>query len=426
MASHGVARTIRAYTEERRVRDLEKIETYRDLENQIRSQVASGNYGLTLFYLTTKLLHLNPEYYTIWNVRRRCLLLGLLSRRSGGSSSLKASLSTSLNATTRPSDSVSLHSSSDAVPPDQRSPRTRKGGAIPITSTATADPPGLDTQDQASDAQNLELDGNVLQSELAFTVPLLLKFPKSYHIWNFRQWTLSQVTLRLPVPITRKIWETELGLVSKMITKDRRNFHAWGYRRFVVAKLERPELQGKSMAEDEFAYTTEMIKFDLSNFSAWHHRSQLMPKLLDERGADDKMRAAFLDKELSIVWEALNVGPEDQSLWFYHSFLISHIVDHRNRQTIAPALTMEERIAYLRCEIDDIKDLLEDYPNIKWIYQGLLECSLALERLGQRVERDSGGASGPKIWLAKLRALDPMRTGRWNDLEREIGGWARY
>ncbi len=53
-----------------------------------------------------------------------------------------------------------------------------------------------------------------------------------------------------------------------MITKDQRNFYAWGYKRFVVAKLESPELQGKSMAEDEFAYTTEMIGFDLSNFSA--------------------------------------------------------------------------------------------------------------------------------------------------------------
>ncbi|KAI1421207.1 prenyltransferase alpha subunit repeat protein [Xylaria sp. FL1777] len=394
MASHGVARTIRAHTEEGRLRDLEKIKTYRDLENQIRSQVASGNHDVTLFHLATKLLHLNPEYYTIWNVRRRCLLSSLLSP----------------NATTRPSDNASLRSSSDAIPLDQRSPRTRKSDETPITSTTTVDPLGLDIQDQESDAQKLQSDGNILQSELAFTVPLLLKFPKCYHIWNFRQWTLSQVTLRLPVPTTREIWEKELGLVSKMLTKDRRNFHAWGYRRFLVAKLESPELQGTSMAEDEFAYTTEMIKLDLSNFSAWHHRSQLIPRLLDERGADDKMRTAFLDKELSIAQEALNVGPEDQSLWFYHSFLISHIVDPRNRQTIAPALTMEERIDYLRCEIDDIKDLLEDYPNIKWIYEGLLECSLALERLGQR------------IWLAKVRALDPIRTGRWNDLEREIQG----
>ncbi|KAH8156027.1 hypothetical protein CIB48_g12220 [Xylaria polymorpha] len=118
-----------------------------------------------------------------------------------------------------------------------------------------------------------------------------------------------------------------------MITKDRRNFHAWGYGRFVVANLESSELQGKSMTEDEFLFTTKMIGLDLSNFSAWHNRTQLIQRLLDERGADDQMRVAFLGKELSFVREALNVGPEDQSLWFYHSFLISFF-DDRNQQTI--------------------------------------------------------------------------------------------
>ncbi|TGJ81291.1 hypothetical protein E0Z10_g7478 [Xylaria hypoxylon] len=413
MASHGVARAIRAHTEEQRLRDLEKIKTYRDLENQIRSQLASGNHGLTLFHVTTKLLHLKPEYYTIWNVRRRCLLSGLLSRRSGGSSSLKASLSTSPNVTTRPSDNASLHSSSDAIPSDQRSPTVARSSAIPITSTATSNPP-VYAQDQALDTENLESDSNVLQSELAFTVPLLLKFPKSYCIWSFRKWILSQVILRLPILIACKIWETELGLVSKMITKDRRNFHAWGYRRFVVANLESSKLQGKSMAEDEFLFTTKMIKLDLSNFSAWHNRTQLIPRLLDERGADDQMRVAFLDKELSFVREALNVGPEDQSLWFYHSFLISFF-DDRNQQTIVPALTIEERTAYLTREIDDIKELLEDYPSIKRVHQGLLECSVVLNQLGQRVERDSGEFNDQETSLAKVRLLDSMRIGRWND-----------
>ena len=175
------------------------------------------------------------------------------------------------------------------------------------------------------------------------------------------------------------------------------------------------------MAEDEFADTTKLIGDDLSNFSAWHNRSQLILRVLDERGADDKMRAAFLDEELSKIREALNVGPEDQSLWYYHKFLISQIVDYGNPQTIAPALTVDDRAAYLRREIDNIKDLLEDYGGIKWIYEGLLECTLALERLEQPAGRDGGGFSGSKTWLAKLQALDTLRTGRWNDMERYIG-----
>lgn len=65
------------------------------------------------------------------------------------------------------------------------------------------------------------------------------------------------------------------------------------------------------MAEDEFAYTTRLISFDLSNFSAWHSRSQLLPKLLNERGTGAAIRAAFLGEELSMARKALNVGLED-------------------------------------------------------------------------------------------------------------------
>lgn len=367
LRQHGVTRGTRARTEEQRLQDLEKLKTYRDLENKIRTQAVSGTYDLVLFQLTTKLLRLNPEHYTIWNVRRRCLVSGLLTR--------------------------------------------------------AGDQQGSDAQDQALDSKNQESEANVLHSELAFTIPLLMQFPKCYWIWGFRQWILSQAIIRLPVPVTREIWRTELGLTSKMLDKDPRNFHAWGYRRIVVAKLESPELRGKSMAEDEFAYTTEMIGRNLSNFSAWHNRSQVIPALLEERGADDEMRAAFLAEELYFVRGALNVGPEDQSLWYYHQFLMSQLVDHGNRQTIARAFTVHEKAAYVRHEIDEIKDLLEDYASIKWIYEALLEYTLALERLEQRTERGDGRVRDLQTWLAKLRALDPMRTGRWNDVEREMGPW---
>ena len=132
-----------------------------------------------------------------------------------------------------------------------------------------------------------------------FTVPLLIEFPKCYWIWDYRRWILLQAIQRLPVEVARRIWEEELGLVGKMLSKDRRNFHAWGYRRHVVAQLEHAELNGQSMVESEFEYTTKMIHVDLSNFSAWHNRSQMIPRLLDERKADDASRTEFLEKGTS-------------------------------------------------------------------------------------------------------------------------------
>lgn len=139
----------------------------------------------------------------------------------------------------------------------------------------------------------------MIRAELGFTVPLLLEFPKCYWIWNYRLWTLDRAIERLDISLACRIWEEELRLVSKMLVKDRRNFHAWGYRRHVVAQLESPVLNGQSLVEPEFEYTTTKIRDDLSNFSAWHNRSQLIPRLLNEREADDENRKAFLDNGLS-------------------------------------------------------------------------------------------------------------------------------
>lgn len=153
-----------------------------------------------------------------------------------------------------------------------------------------------------------------------------MSLPKCYWIWNFRQWILSQAIFRLGVAAARETWYTELGLTSLMLERDQRNFHAWGYRRILVDKLESPELGGKSMVEDEFAYTTKIIHCNLSNFSAWYHRSRVISRLLQERAAEHRERAAFLDQELDLVRRALDVGPEDQSLWYYHQFLMSQII----------------------------------------------------------------------------------------------------
>ncbi|KAL2687556.1 hypothetical protein Neosp_005117 [[Neocosmospora] mangrovei] len=396
---HGVARTARTRTEEQRQQDQEKIQKYRALEDQIRQQITDGNYGPETFQLTSKLLRLNPEYYTIWNARRRCLISGLLSKPSAGSSLSKASQN-SLATGTRSASSADSSPSSSTETPQHPSPRTAgRSGTTPDDDTK---------------------DVETVRAELGFTVPLLVGFPKCYWIWNYRLWILDQATERFDKLVARRIWEEELGLVSKMLTKDRRNFHAWGYRRHVVAQLESSVLNGKSLAEPEFEYTTKKIHEDLSNFSAWHNRSQIITRLLDERKADDASRKEFLDKELDLVRDALNVGPEDQSLWYYHQFLVLNLADPAGSRQIAPSLTVDQRKSYIDSEVTDIKDLLEDYADIKWIYEALIEYAVALNQLTGN-SPESEYKKDVASWLVKLRELDPMRKGRWADLEKQLG-----
>ncbi|KAM0191217.1 hypothetical protein ACHAPA_007559 [Fusarium lateritium] len=399
MTSHGIARTARSRTEEQRQQDSVKIQKYRGLEDDIRQKISDNNYGPETFQLTSKLLRLNPEYYTIWNARRRCLIYGLLSKPSAGSPPSKESQSTSATGTHTASSAASLPSSSTETPPLPNPPTAGKTGT---------------TTDGDADA-----DAEVIRAELGFTVPLLLEFPKCYWIWNYRLWTLDRAIERLDISLARRIWEEELGLVSKMLIKDRRNFHAWGYRRHVVTQLESPVLNGQSLVEPEFEYTTKKISQDLSNFSAWHNRSQLIPRLLKEREANDESRKAFLDNELELIRGGLNVGPEDQSLWYYHQFLVLNLADPTSSRQIAPKLTVEERKTYIDREVIDIKDLLEDYRDIKWIYEALVEYAIALAQLtGQPFEPET--QNDVTSWLENLRKLDPKRNGRWDDLEKEL------
>lgn len=114
----------------------------------------------------------------------------------------------------------------------------------------------------------------------------------------------------------------------------------------------------------------------------------------------------------------LNVGPEDQSLWFYHQYLMSNVTDYVGRPTIMPNLEFEDRVTYVTTELEELEEILEDFGDVKWIYEALLEYTLSLQRLEER-QPDAAEKERLGAWLGKLRQLDPLRNGRWDDVEAE-------
>ncbi|EDU48499.1 BET4 Protein prenyltransferase alpha subunit [Pyrenophora tritici-repentis] len=350
MASHGISRgagpVVRS--EEVRQKELQQITEYRSLVDLI----AEKQYTVEVLGLVTTLLNENPEYYTIWNHRRR-VLLSLVAEES------------------------------PEQPPDK-----------------------------------------LLQGDLQLTFSLLRKYPKCYWIWNHRDWLLRKGEALMGAEAARKLWSGELQLINKMLHADSRNFHAWGYRRIVVSQIERltsseASTEQKSLAESEFEYTTKMIKTNLSNFSAWHNRSQLIPRILRDRNADAKARRAFLNSELSLICEAINTDPFDQSIWFYHQYLLSVLSDSCPQdQLIVQDLTNGERQQYYEHEMEYIREILEDEADCKWIYEALL----GLAEAYMDVESGTGSFTtrDMRLWLNELKRLDPLRRGRWDDLEKRL------
>ncbi|KAL5345119.1 Rab geranylgeranyltransferase [Pseudogymnoascus australis] len=379
MTSHGVPRiaATAVRTEQQRQDEIVKIEKYQALVDLIETKIQEHEYTLEVLALTSKLLTKNPEYYTIWNVRRRLLTSGLFSKSSDG-----------------PSPSTQQPSTSQAKTTNLPSENPRP-------------------QNPGSNGTTLEL----IKDDLSFLVPLLKQWPKCYWIWNHRIWLLQQATLRLDVPVARRLWEEELGLCNYMLVRDSRNFHGWGYRRMVIEKLESPSLNGKSLVEEEFTYTTKMVNANLSNFSAWHNRSQLIPRLLDERNASDEARKEFLDEEFDTMRNALWTDASDQSLWFYHQFLMVTLLDQT--VSILPNFTTEQRIDYANSQIDDLKEMLDGAEDCKWIYNGLYEYTLAICRTCER-QPTADELQDLKSWLGELKKLDPVRMGRWEEQERSL------
>ncbi|KAI9869387.1 MAG: Rab geranylgeranyltransferase [Trichoglossum hirsutum] len=374
MTSHGVPRPANAHparTEQARAKELTKIEDYRALVSLVQTKIAEREYTADVLALTSKLLIWNPEYYTIWNHRRRILLHGLFPPPN-------------------PSSSPSL--------PD----------AEAATAAATA------TEEKTH---------KLLLAELSFLLPLFLTHPKAYTLWTHRIWLLRHSLSCLPRALSHPLWADELVLCNRLLALDPRNFHGWAYRKLVGERLESMDPAGAvAVVEREFGYANRMVEANLSNFSAWHARAGWGVKALEVRraGADERLR--FFEDELSLITRALYTDPYDQSLWFYHTYLLLTTCSPKSPATTAAnkitTLTPTQKSHYLRHELASLRDLLEEgVDDCKWVYEALV----VYGRMAGRVGGEGAGEEEVREWLGKLEQLDPLRKGRWRDWAKGVG-----
>ncbi|PUU77848.1 hypothetical protein B9Z19DRAFT_1127691 [Tuber borchii] len=420
MASHGISRSeyaAQSRDEHRREKELKKIEEYNQLAGAVQEQRLARRYTLDALEGTTRLLRLNPEYYTIWNYRREILQQTLLVKF--------------------PSPEIALSSNSAST-------RTHLG-----VDEVDQDPEEVGRSLRAAYDSKATLH---LKEELTFLLPLLSSFPKCYWIWNHRRWTLQRATEILPDDKADIFWQEELGLVGLMLRRDVRNFHGWMYRRSVISSIESPRRENvsndgaenssprnTSLVEQEFAYTTKMVQGigGMSNYSAWHNRSKLIPRLLSERKCGRQERMDFLEDELELLKRNISTNPHDQSLWFYHYWLIySNTItpDRDAPDAISPFMSRGTKLLMLAAEIDTLQDLLEAHAECKYILKALVEYVGLLQRVRKDPkdpeddEEDEEWAEDDekkkredmRAWLARLISIDSMRKGRYQEILRGL------
>lgn len=121
--------------------------------------------------------------------------------------------------------------------------------------------------------------------------------------------------------------------------------------------------------------------------------------------------------ELELIHNAL-FDPYDQSLWFYHQALLSTFDPDRCQQSMIPDLSVDDKLAGVQREQKFIQELLEDVDDCKWAYQALIECTMIEAKLNGVMSPDANKAV--RKWLQQLKTLDPLRHGRWVDIEASL------
>jgi geranylgeranyl transferase type-2 subunit alpha len=148
----------------------------------------------------------------------------------------------------------------------------------------------------------------------------------------------------------------------------------------------------------------QMIVLDGSFWTMVSHRYERGNLLIDSYSEFDTMRNA--------LW----TDPSDQSLWFYYQFLMTTLTEIKGYSIIVPNFSQDDRLEYITQQLVDLRDMLDGAEDCKWIYNALLQYTLSACELNKR-EPNENEKKDLQLWLAQLRKLDPLRAGRWDDLE---------
>ena len=116
---------------------------------------------------------------------------------------------------------------------------------------------------------------------------------------------------------------------------------------------------------NEWDFTTSKIQDNFSNGSAFHYRSKLLPLILKFRSSPSSSRHEAIslvrDEWDNILLDAIFTEPDDQTVWFYHRFIVAwamrNIANVGNSEDNAEVLEEYEGLLYDM--VDSIQELID-------------------------------------------------------------------
>ncbi|KAH9854091.1 rab-protein geranylgeranyltransferase [Lenzites betulinus] len=277
----------------KRERERAKLAEYQSLTAKVLAKKGESVWTPESFALTTKLLHVNPEFYTVWNYRRNILLNGLFPERP------PAEINDLL------SDDLSLTTAFLKQHPKVYWIWNHRQWCL------------QQVPDGPTEAEPHGWRQAYWNKELFVVERMLDADPRNFHAWNYRRYILKEM------PVKRTA-QSELTYTKRKIEANFSNFSAWHQRSKVLSSLwAAGKLDKIKSSEEEFDLVKNAMYTDPNDQSVWiYHRWLIGP-------GDDQ---AVVEREIASIQELLDEQPDSkwcmESLVFYKRLLLRRYGDH--------------------------------------------------------------------------------------------------
>ncbi|KAG0175133.1 hypothetical protein DFQ29_007234 [Apophysomyces sp. BC1021] len=401
---HGVkrVRTTEEAIKARRQREAGKIEEYNKLVTQCHEKVQAQEYSTEALVITTRILESNPDYYTIWNLRRRILINGILKTTDEKRPVFVKELQLFMQLIQINPKSYWLWNHRrwclETMPdPDWT------GELGLVNKMLTMDGRNFHGWDYRryvvghlrAIAGSPEKEALIVQQEYDFTTQKINQSFSNYSAWHQRSKLLSEIVADMSTEEKNQVAKDELDFIKNAIYTDPNDQSAWLYYWWLVGKA--PEhvsllgafcVEGSNVVVVGFDDVITLVK---------------SPLMTDSDGILDRMKS-YEERFIAgtDIWKPLqgrhytDPSTSDRESWY----------------------TLN-RVELLKEEIQAVRDLLDLEPESKWTLQTLAHF---LQQLKLRLNgQDADKLDDETINIfEKLSALDACRASRYEEARSRI------
>ncbi|KAK9469419.1 hypothetical protein V1512DRAFT_218412 [Lipomyces arxii] len=293
-------------------REAGKIVDYKKQVEKVLLERSKANHTAEALQLTTSLLRLNPEYYTIWNYRREILSLGLFVGIED--EEIQSIIDKEL---TFLFDCLREH------------PKCYWIWNHRQWCLNTAAKPSW-------------------KLELGLVTKMLEYDARNFHGWWYRRYVVQSMETATGISMTRK----EFDYTTSKINANFSNFSAWHNRTKLIPRLliEEPDIDARDFLGKEIYFITQAMYTDPDDQSVWLYHRWLVTSN-DIVNLEPIERKALLGKEIKSIEELLEVEPDSKwclhSLAFYKTYL-ANLLQEQVDLTVEGYLDKLEKIDSMR------------------------------------------------------------------------------